>query len=69
MLIIVYCGCVDECGAVESVKAASEIYTPVSGKVTEKNTTLEGNPSLVNKSCYEEGAHFKLLQKLITWKV
>lgn len=50
----------DECGALESVKAASEIYSPVSGDVTEKNTAIEDKPSLVNTSCYENGWLFKI---------
>lgn len=50
----------DECGALESVKAASEIYCPVSGDVTEKNNTVEDTPSLVNTSCYENGWLFKI---------
>lgn len=50
----------DECGALESVKAASEIYSPVSGDVTEKNTLVEDSPSLVNTSCYEKGWLFKI---------
>ncbi|KAH8260719.1 hypothetical protein KR038_010381 [Drosophila bunnanda] len=45
----------DECGALESVKAASEVYSPVSGKVTEKNAQVEDTPALVNSSCYEKG--------------
>lgn len=45
----------DECGALESVKAASEVYSPVSGEVTEKNTAVEETPSLINTSCYEDG--------------
>lgn len=45
----------DECGALESVKAASEVYSPVSGKVTEKNSLVEDTPALVNSSCYEKG--------------
>lgn len=53
----------DECGAIESVKAASEIYTPVSGKVTEVNKALEDIPSLVNSSCYDKGWIFKLKVK------
>jgi len=44
-----------ECGALESVKAVSELYSPVSGKVTEKNTAVEETPALVNRSCYDEG--------------
>jgi len=47
-------------GAVESVKAASEIYTPVSGKITEVNSVLEDKPALVNTSCYNEGWLFKI---------
>ena len=47
----------DECGALESVKAASEVYTPVSGKVIEKNTEVEESPGLVNQSCYDKGKY------------
>lgn len=50
----------DECGALESVKAASEVYSPVSGTVTEKNTEVEETPNLVNSSCYEKGWLFKV---------
>lgn len=50
----------DECGALESVKAASEVYTPVSGTVTEKNTEVEDTPNLVNSSCYDKGWLFKV---------
>ncbi|XP_050361134.1 glycine cleavage system H protein-like [Nymphalis io] len=50
----------DECGALESVKAASEVYTPVSGSITEKNDAVESTPSLINKSCYEEGWLFRV---------
>ncbi|EDV39756.1 uncharacterized protein Dana_GF10174 [Drosophila ananassae] len=50
----------DECGALESVKAASEVYSPVSGKVTEKNGQVEDSPALVNSSCYEKGWLFKV---------
>ncbi|OQR75035.1 glycine cleavage system H protein, partial [Tropilaelaps mercedesae] len=49
-----------ECGAVESVKAASEIYSPVSGVVEEINNTLEDKPALINTSCYDDGWIFKL---------
>jgi glycine cleavage system H protein len=41
-----------ECGALESVKAASELYTPVSGKVTDKNTEVEETPGMINRHCY-----------------
>lgn len=50
----------DECGALESVKAASELYSPVSGKVTEKNTEVEDTPGLINESCYDKGWLFKV---------
>ena len=45
---------------VESVKAASEVYTPLSGEVIEVNEALEENPELVNTSPYEDGWFFKL---------
>lgn len=45
----------DECGALESVKAASELYSPLTGEVTAINTELAENPGLVNKSCYADG--------------
>jgi len=54
----VLCFLVDECGTLESVKAATEVYTPVSGKVCEKNTDVESDPALVNKSPYEKGKRF-----------
>ncbi|SKA66497.1 glycine cleavage system protein GcvH [Desulfobaculum bizertense] len=44
-----------EMGSVESVKAASEIYAPVSGEVVEINESLEDAPEKVNQSPYEEG--------------
>ena len=50
----------DEAAVVESVKAASELYTPLSGEVVEVNDALEENPELVNTSPYEEGWFFKL---------
>ena len=50
----------DEAAVVESVKAASEVYTPISGEVIEVNDTLEENPELVNTSPYEDGWFFKL---------
>ena len=50
----------DEAAVVESVKAASEVYTPISGEVIEVNDALEENPELVNTSPYEDGWFFKL---------
>uniref|UniRef100_A0A8D0C2U7 Glycine cleavage system H protein n=1 Tax=Salvator merianae TaxID=96440 RepID=A0A8D0C2U7_SALMN len=52
--------CTDEFGALESVKAASELYSPLTGEVTEINTSLAENPGLVNKSCYEDGWLIKM---------
>jgi len=42
-------------GVVESVKAASDLYLPVAGKVTAVNTALADKPDLVNKDCYGDG--------------
>lgn len=42
----------EEFGAVESVKAASDVYCPVSGTVTEVNTALEDEPQLINEDAY-----------------
>ncbi|VDD89756.1 unnamed protein product [Enterobius vermicularis] len=50
----------DAAAAVESVKAASDVYSPVSGTVIERNNELEANPSLINKSCYDKGWLFKV---------
>ncbi|KAF9408036.1 hypothetical protein HW555_012148 [Spodoptera exigua] len=63
----------EECGALESVKAASEIYSPVSGIITEKNTEVESKPGLINTNYYDKGWLFKVqmtdaeeLQNLMT---
>jgi glycine cleavage system H protein len=50
----------DEAAVVESVKAASEVYAPVSGEVTEINGELEGNPGLVNKEAQGGGWFAKI---------
>uniref|UniRef100_A0A7N4Q2A5 Glycine cleavage system H protein n=1 Tax=Sarcophilus harrisii TaxID=9305 RepID=A0A7N4Q2A5_SARHA len=50
----------DEFGALESVKAASELYSPLTGEVTEINVALAEDPGLVNKSCYEDGWLIKM---------
>ena len=49
-----------EAAVVESVKAASDVYAPVSGTVTEANAALEADPALVNTSPEGEGWFFKL---------
>ena len=41
--------------SIESVKAASDIFAPMSGKVIEVNGALENKPGLINKACYEKG--------------
>ncbi|MDD5409677.1 MAG: glycine cleavage system protein GcvH [Candidatus Omnitrophica bacterium] len=43
------------CATVESVKAASDVYAPLSGEVLKANTELTSHPELVNKSAYEAG--------------
>ena len=43
----------EDFGALESVKASSELYTPVSGKVVEVNTALEDAPELINEDAFE----------------
>ena len=50
----------DSVSVVDSVKAASDVYTPVSGTVTEVNTDLEEQPELVNNDAEGEGWLFKV---------
>jgi glycine cleavage system H protein len=50
----------DPAAVVESVKAAFDIYAPVSGEVMESNQALEGTPALVNQDPYGEGWFFKV---------
>jgi glycine cleavage system H protein len=49
-----------EAAVVESVKAASDVYAPVSGTVTEANAALEEDPALINTAPEGEGWFFKL---------
>ena len=63
----------DTFGVVESVKAVSDLYAPVSGTVVEANIILEDQPELVNASPYGQGwmvvieaAHLEELQQLLT---
>ncbi|MBS3760959.1 glycine cleavage system protein GcvH [Halodesulfurarchaeum sp.] len=44
-----------ELGVVESIKAVSDVYSPVSGAVTDVNETLEGEPELLNEDPYGDG--------------
>jgi len=55
----------EECAVVESVKAASDIYSPLSGEVVEVNTVLIDSPELVNSSPYGEGWLIKLKPETI----
>jgi len=50
----------ESCAVVESVKTASDIYTPVSGEITAINDAVVANPALVNTDPYGEGWFFKL---------
>ena len=50
----------DEAAVVESVKAASDVYSPVSGNVLEGNSALSDDPSLVNSDAEGEGWFFKI---------
>ena len=50
----------DACAVVESVKAASDAYAPVSGEVTEVNDALEDAPELVNSDPYGEGWMYRI---------
>ena len=45
----------DEVGTIESVKAVAEVYTPVSGEVTEVNASLEDEPELLNDDPHGDG--------------
>jgi glycine cleavage system H protein len=49
-----------ECAVVESVKAASDVYTPVSGEVIEANAALGDTPETINKDPYGAGWMFKI---------
>ena len=50
----------DVFGEIESVKAVSELYSPLSGEVTESNQALGDKPELINESPYDEGWIMKL---------
>lgn len=50
----------EEAGVVESVKAASDIYSPISGEVIAINEALEDAPETVNESPYDDGWFFKV---------
>lgn len=50
----------DSAAAVESVKAAGEIYAPLAGEVTETNAKLEDEPALINESPHDDGWMFQM---------
>lgn len=50
----------DECAVAESVKAASDIYSPLTGEIIVINDDLESNPELVNKDPYGDGWLFQI---------
>ena len=50
----------DAVAVVESVKAASEVYAPLAGRITEANGALSDDPALVNRSPAEEGWFYRL---------
>ncbi|MBN9287677.1 MAG: glycine cleavage system protein H [Gammaproteobacteria bacterium 39-13] len=50
----------EEFGVVESVKAASDLYAPLSGEVIETNQALSANPALINSDAYHQGWMIKI---------
>lgn len=56
----------DEAGVVESVKAASDIYAPISGTVVAVNSALEDAPETVNADPYQDGWFFRLQPEDVT---
>jgi len=50
----------DECGLVESMKASSDLITPIGGEIIEVNAELEDAPETVNEDCYGKGWMFKI---------
>lgn len=50
----------EQFASIESVKAASDIFSPMSGKVVDINADLEDEPGLINKDCYEKGWMIKI---------
>jgi len=63
----------EACAVVESVKTASDIYSPVSGEIIEVNQAIADNPALVNQAAFGDGWFFKMklantgdLAKLLT---
>ena len=53
----------DEVAVVESVKAAADVYAPISGEIVEINSTLEDEPEIVNEDAFGNGWLFKIKMK------
>ena len=53
-------GAGDDCAVVESVKAASDVYAPVTGEIVEVNDTLQDSPETVNNDPYGDGWLFRI---------
>jgi glycine cleavage system H protein len=56
----------EEIGVIETSKAVSEIYSPVSGKIVEVNTPLDDNPEIVNQDPYGDGWLVKIEMSDVT---
>ena len=50
----------ENCGVIESVKAASDMYSPLDGEITEVNEELDGEPELINTAPFGEGWIFSM---------
>jgi glycine cleavage system H protein len=50
----------EDCAVVESVKAASDVYAPIDGEITEVNSALEDSPEIVNQDPYGDGWLFRM---------
>ena len=58
----------EQIASIESVKAASDIYSPLSGKIVEINSELESDPALLNSDCFGKGWIIKLQIETIAEK-
>ena len=56
------------CAVVESVKAASDVYSPLTGEVTAVNEALSDAPELVNSDAYGEGWIYRMSLDRVSWK-
>jgi glycine cleavage system H protein len=51
----------EDCAVVESVKAASDVYSPLTGKISEANSVVVDDPALINRDAAGEGWFFRLV--------